>query len=132
MTLMMPQRARTVEVRQSNLDHGHLYLNPVLDLFPEDVVGGSNKTSPAARTVLVECGGETVETDIVRDKKIFRKRGWLARFFRELRVAAGDRVLLEQVGPYAYRLSAPPWGRCGPDLFSALDEGEPEAGRRSA
>jgi hypothetical protein len=55
--------------------------------------------------VRVQWGNEFVETDIDRTKNIFRKRGWVAQFFDALRVRAGDRVLLEQMEQYVYRLS---------------------------
>jgi hypothetical protein len=46
-----------------------------------------------------------VETDIVSDKKIFRKRGWVRRFCAANQLQAGDKVLLEQLSPYLYRVS---------------------------
>jgi hypothetical protein len=49
--------------------------------------------------------GEAVETDIDQTKNIFRKRGWVARFFDAHRVRAGDRLVLEQLAPYLYRLA---------------------------
>ena len=47
----------------------------------------------------------TVETDIDRTKKIFRKRGWIRRFFEQNGIQAGDRVLIERLDPYHYRVS---------------------------
>jgi hypothetical protein len=82
-----------------------MYLTEVMDLFPEDVVGGPDESQAAARTVRVLWGDEAVDTDIVREKHIFRRRGWVRRFFEAGRIAAGDRVSLEQLGPYLYRVS---------------------------
>jgi hypothetical protein len=93
-------------ITEGNLNNYHLYLSKVLDMFPSDVIGGRNKLHVASRTVRIEWGNQVVETDIVGDKKIFRKRGWMARFYEANRLQPGDKVLLEQVSPYVYRLSA--------------------------
>jgi hypothetical protein len=87
---------RYLTVTQGNLDNSHLYLTEALDLFPPDVLGGPDKTQAAPRTVRVLWGTEAVDTDIVRDKNIFRRRRWVRRFFDANRIGAGDRVVLEQ------------------------------------
>ena len=97
--------SRVLMVTQGNLDNSHLYLTDVLDMFPDDVFGGPDGSQAAPRSIRVQWGNEVVETDIDRTKNIFRKRGWIARFFDENRVQANDRVLLEQIEPYLYRVS---------------------------
>ncbi len=97
--------SRYLTVTQGNLDNNHLYLTEVLDIFPEDVFGGPDVTHEASRIVRVQWGDEVVDTDIDRTKNIFRKRGWVGEFFGANRVQAGDRILLEQVEPYLYRVS---------------------------
>lgn len=97
--------SRYLIVTQGNLDNNHLYLTEVLDIFPEDVFGGPDASQAAPRAVRVRWGDEVVETDIDRTKNIFRKRGWVASFFDANRVQAGDRILLEQIEPYLYRVS---------------------------
>jgi hypothetical protein len=99
---------RYLTINQANLDHGHIYLAECMDLFPSDAVGGANKKSLAARTVQVDYGSGHVNTDVVGNKKILRRRGWVRSFFRENNLHAGDRVVLERLGPYSYRLSAEP------------------------
>jgi hypothetical protein len=101
----MSVASRYLTVTQGNLNNSHLYLTEVLDLFPEDVFGGPDEARAAPRTVRVEWGAEAVDTDIVRDKNIFRRRGWVARFCSANRLLAGDKVLLEQLEPYVYRIS---------------------------
>jgi len=101
----MPGEARVIHIGQPNLDHRHLYLTGCMDLFPEDVLGGPNKSHAAARTVRVEYGHESVETDVVRGKRIFRRRKWVREFFTRTGMADGDRVLLEQLDPYSYRVT---------------------------
>ena len=97
--------SRHLTVTQGNLDNHHLYLTEVLDIFPEDVFGGPDIAQEASRTVRVQWGSEVVDTDIDRTKNIFRKRGWVGGFFDANRILAGDRILLEQVEPYLYRVS---------------------------
>ncbi len=101
----MANVSRMLTVTQGNLDNNHLYLTEVLDVFPEDVFGGPDASQAAPRTVRVQWGNEVVESDIDRTKNIFRRRGWVAHFFDENRIQAGDRVLLEQIQPYLYRVS---------------------------
>ena len=90
---------------QANLDHGHIYLTQCKDIFPPDAFGGPNKSELAPRTVEVLWGSARVDTDIVRKRNFFRQRGWVRQFFAENQMVAGDRVLLEQLGPYSYRVS---------------------------
>jgi DNA polymerase III subunit epsilon len=97
--------SRLLTVTQGNIDNSHLYLTDVMDIFPADVLDGEDETRAAPRTVRVQWGGDAVDTDIDRSKNIFRRRGWVGQFFREARVQAGDRVLLEQLDPYQYRVS---------------------------
>jgi hypothetical protein len=97
--------SRLLTLTQGNLDNKYLSLAEVLDMFPEDVRGGSDAAQAAPRTVRVQYGNEVVETDIDATKNIFRKRGSVARFFDENKLQAGDRVLLKQVEPYVYHVS---------------------------
>jgi hypothetical protein len=91
-------------VSQGNINNNHLYLTEAMELFPGDALGGHNRKH-AAKVVRVLWGNETVETDIDRAKHMFRRRGWVRRFFEANGIVAGDRVLLEQLGPHLYRVS---------------------------
>jgi hypothetical protein len=95
---------RFLTVTQGNIDNNHLYLREALDLFPADVLGGA-RVAEAGRPVQVHWGEQCVETDVVRQRQIFRRRGWMRQFFAVNQVKSGERVLLEQLGPYVYRLS---------------------------
>lgn len=97
--------SRLLTVTQANLNNNHLYLRKALDFFPDDVLGGSNAAQAAPRTIRIQCGKEVIETDIDKTKKLFRKRAWLKPFFQRNDIQAGDRVLLEQIEPYVYRIS---------------------------
>lgn len=94
------------EVTQGNIDHNHFYLRSFIDRFPADLVGGSNKSQLAKRVATVHWdGGEPVVTDIDGAKKFFRSRGWIASFFRLNGTSPGDRIVVEEVAPYQYRVS---------------------------
>jgi hypothetical protein len=97
--------SRLLTVTQGNINHNHLYLRLVLDLFPTNVFGGANSSQAAPRTVRILWGRESVETDIDRTKTIFRRWSWVGRFFKENCIRAGDQVMLEQLEPYLYRVS---------------------------
>lgn len=94
-----------ITITAGNLKNNHIYLSGCMELFPNDVIGGSDRARAAPRTVQVRWGSEVVDTDIDGSKCIFRRRGWVRRFFAETRIADGEKVLLEQEGEYAYRVS---------------------------
>ena len=48
--------------------------------------------------------GDPVVTDIAGDKNIFRKRVWVAEFFRVHELKAGDQVVVEQTGPFRFHI----------------------------
>jgi hypothetical protein len=75
--------SRYLTITQGNIDNSHMYLTQCMDMFPDDVLGGTDESQEAPRTVRVQWGDDVVETDIVRDKHIFRRRGWVRRFFSE-------------------------------------------------
>lgn len=95
-----------IEINEADLRNNHFYLRELLDKFPADVVGGSNKAAGAPREVTIEWGGaEPVQTDIDDDKKIFRARGWIGAFYKLHRAQVGDLVVIEETEPYRYRAS---------------------------
>ncbi|HWG42360.1 MAG TPA: hypothetical protein VN688_06190 [Gemmataceae bacterium] len=100
----MALASRYLTITQGNLDNSHIYLTEVMDLFPDDVFGGHDEAHAAPRRVQILWGDEAVDTDIVREKHIFRRRGWVSRFFEANRIGAGDQVMLEQLEPYVYRV----------------------------
>ena len=96
-----------VTITEANLRHNHFYLRPLIDLFPDDVIGGSNKMAEAPNKVLIDWGGpEPVCTDIDgKDKKFFRSRGWIRAFYKLNHAEPGDRVVIHETAPYRYRVS---------------------------
>ena len=94
-----------VRLTGGNIRNHHFYLRGHLHRFPGDTIGGSNTARAALRTVLVDWGGpEPVETDLDSDKHFFRRRSWIRRFFERTGAAEGDSVLVEETGPYRYRV----------------------------
>lgn len=95
-----------VEVTAGNISHNHIYLRSVFDKFPADAKGGSNRASAAKRELTVDWGGpEPVQTDLDGTKKFFRARSWIGEFYKLNRARPGDRVRIEETGPYRYRIS---------------------------
>lgn len=93
-----------IEINEANLRNSHFYLRPLVHRFPDDVIGGSNKSKAAKRQVSIDWGGPTeAQTDIDGgDKKFFRARGWVGAFYKLHRAEPGDKVIVEQTGPYRY------------------------------
>ena len=96
----------TTEITQGNIDNNHIYLRSFFDKFPADAIGGSNRASAAQREIAVDWGGATVAmTDLDGQKKFFRKRAWIREFFERHGARAGDKVAIEEVAPYSYRVA---------------------------
>ena len=96
----------TAEITQGNIDNNHIYLRSFFEEFPADAIGGSNRASAAQREIAVDWGGNTVVmTDLDGAKKFFRKRGWIREFFDRHGVRAGDKVTVEEIAPYSYRVA---------------------------
>jgi hypothetical protein len=95
-----------VELTEGNIKNQHIYLRGFFSKFPEDAVGGSNKSESAIRTLSVDWGGgSAVETDLDGQKKFFRARGWIKSFFEANDAQAGDTVFVEEISPYRVRVS---------------------------
>lgn len=99
----------TTEITQGNIDNNHIYLRSFFEKFPADAIGGSNRASAARREIAVDWGGDTVVmTDLDGTKRFFRKRSWIREFFLRNNIRAGDRVIVEEVAPFRYRVALQP------------------------
>ena len=95
-----------VELTEGNIKNNHFYLRSFIDKFPTDAIGGSNKMDKAKKSVFVDWGdADLVETDLDGEKKFFRARGWIKRFFENMDAVPGDQVFVEQTSPYNYRIT---------------------------
>jgi hypothetical protein len=84
-----------------NIRNNHIKLASLMNAFPEDVIGGSNKSEVAPRKLEVDWGGpDKVMTDIDGTKSIFRARGWVRRFFAASGAQEGDAVIFNETAPY--------------------------------
>ncbi len=96
---------RMITLTQGNINNNHLYLTEAWDLIPRDAVGGGNEDDAAPATLEVHFGlGEPVSTDVAGDKKIFRKRAWVGKFFKAHSLSTGSRVVVERTGPYRFHI----------------------------
>lgn len=100
----LPGTVRILTVTGGNIRNKHIYLP--LDFFPQDAIGGSNKSEAAARTISVTFSpGDIVEADIDRTKRILRARSAVGDFFGRAGVREGDSLRLTNTGPYCYKIS---------------------------
>lgn len=92
-----------------NIRNNHMKLGAFLHAFPQDVIGGSNKSDAAPRQLEIDWGGpETVRTDVDGTKSIFRARGWVRRLFAASGAKEGDSVVVSQIGPYKINVRIEP------------------------
>src|ERR1035437_1994443 len=98
---------REVELNAPNIRHSHIYLSSIIDFFPSDAIGGSNKDQIAAKFLTVTFNpGKTVQTDIAGDKKVLRVRSSVLRdFFDRPGATPGDVVQIERSATYAFTFS---------------------------
>ena len=94
-----------IELTQGNINWDHMYLSSVIDFFPPSSIGAKSKTDGTGQTLELHCGlDEPVFTDIDGSKKLFRKRSWVKRFFKQYSLVAGDKGIIEHDGGNKYRL----------------------------
>ena len=89
-----------------NIRNNHFHLRGHVHRFPDDLIGGSNRHERAPKEASIDWGGgvDTL-TDIDGEKQFFRGRGWIRQFFEKAGAEAGDWVLVEETGPYRYKVS---------------------------
>jgi len=97
-----------ITLTKGNLNNNHIYLSGHLGFFPEDAVGATSKQGKQGKPLRLHFEGlpETAETDIVPDHKIFRLRDWhWQEFFKRHGLRAGDKVAIERISEYEYRVA---------------------------
>jgi hypothetical protein len=96
-----------IPLTQGNLNNNHVYLARHLGFFPADAIGAHNKRAGQGTPLKLHFEGlpGTESTDIAPDHKIFRLRGrrW-QEFFERHSLRAGDKVAIERISPYEYRV----------------------------
>lgn len=95
----------SVKLTEGNIKNNHIYLASIIDFFPKDAIGGSNKSSLGKVILDINYGeGISVKTDIDGSKKIFRARSWVAQFIETNNLRAGDFVGLEKTGNNMFKI----------------------------
>lgn len=103
--ISLPDQERRVIGRSrlstGNLNNNHFYLTDFLNAFPSDTIGGKNADQAAEGSLTIEWGGPTPEiSDIDLSKRMFRKRGWVRKFFAASGAKEGDIVVVSLIAPY--------------------------------
>lgn len=93
-----------VEVTEGNLKNNHFYLRRFLDRFPEDLVGGRDRTPPRLAQVVAK-GMSPTSTDICPTHRFFRDRSWTRAFFASADAEVDDVVQVHELGPSRYQVS---------------------------
>ena len=108
------EKRRLLRVTAGNVRHNHLYVNGHYNFFPPDCIGGAKRSAGGA-TIEIHLDGlnRTIRTDIGRDAKTGKPRGflpraWVCQFFEHHGVKPGTFVALERLSERTYRLSIPP------------------------
>ncbi len=105
-----------VPITHANITHNHLYLRTILSFFPEEAIGGSDKSQQANRLLtLCYVPGNIVKTDIAgRNRRsreprsthyFFRDRGGMKDFFARSNAQEGDTVVVCREGPNNFKIT---------------------------
>ncbi len=96
-----------IELTQGNINQGHFYLQDCHHFFPAACFGGKNKSLAGAPVfVMFDGTGESVETDIDANKRLFRvARGQSKRFLKFFNCKAGDTIYIQKNVSGNYRVS---------------------------
>lgn len=108
--LYVPQQAPdsiVIPLTSGNLNNNHVYLARHISFFPEDALGQNNMQAGtgAEVTLRFDGTGQSMQTDIDPNHKIFRKRSCWREFFQHHRLRPGDQIIIEEMAPYEYRVS---------------------------
>ncbi|MBL8827355.1 MAG: DNA (cytosine-5-)-methyltransferase [Planctomycetaceae bacterium] len=122
---------RTLQVTAGNLKNGHLYVRDLDGFLPDDVLGSSRKSIGQGEgiEIVLDGLGESVITDVPRDSRSGKSRGFLRsrasvrRFFDHHHLKVGATLRLERLATRRYRLSVEPIARQAPraaEFFSGI------------
>ena len=106
-----------VTLTDGNITNGHFYLKSILEFFPEDAIGGSDRSQAAKAklTLAYSPGQKDVRTDITGPNQLsretrsshcfFRERTPIKDFFKRSGAAAGDSVVIERLATHQFSIS---------------------------
>jgi len=96
-----PALSFAVTLTAGNLRNNSLYVTGIRSHFPRASFGGRNRKDAGRPFTLMLDGGSTVETDIVKDRNLFRSRAW-GKWFATMNARPGDEVVFTPVANNAY------------------------------
>jgi hypothetical protein len=90
------------EVRNS-----YIRVKWILSWFPRDtILTKDNHDTCKLLTLDVQGFNQPIQTEIDGIKLIFRKRGWVRKFFKMHNLQVGDHTVIEKIDDYHYRITA--------------------------
>ena len=103
-----------ISITAGNIGNGNMYLKPKAGFFPRQCYGASSAKNGTGHPLAVTVQGfsQAFETDLAprgadgTRRCFFRNQGWLRRFFQVSNVHAGDSVVVEKTGRFAYHVYA--------------------------
>jgi hypothetical protein len=118
-----------IRITAGNLKNNTLPVTRLRDFFPKDALGGPRRKNANGHgfELILDGLGETVVTDIGRDAKSGRPRGFLrcrkeiGEFFKHHRVEPGGVVEMQRLAERKYRLAVPRKPRAAEFFAGYLD-----------
>lgn len=95
----------TIQLTPSAHKYGNLYLSRCdKGFFPEDSFGESSKKKGRGTPINLKVYGleSTISTDIAKDKKIFRQRGWIKKLVEVNNLNTNDIIVINRITPQQY------------------------------
>jgi len=99
--------SRIIQLTPSAHKYGNLYISRCgNDFFPEDSFGETSAKKGIGKPVTLKVYGleSTINTDIPKDKKIFRQRAWVKKFVRINKLKPGDFVTISRIDNRTYKI----------------------------
>ena len=97
-----------VPVTQGAINNGYLPIGKNRKFYPSDAFGSSNARQGMGKLLRLHISGihKIVETDIVKEKGVFRDRKW-GEFYEHFNLRAGNKIAIEKISAYEYKVY--PW-----------------------
>ena len=97
-----PPLSFSVEITKGNIRNRSLYVTDVIDHFPKWAFGGRNKRLAAKPITLMLRKGPTFQTDIVKDRNLFRSRKHWGPWYDTMNAKPGDHVVFTPLDEATY------------------------------
>ena len=100
--------SRVIQLTPAAHKHGNLCLRHCGEgFFPKDSFGESSAKKGRGTPVALKIYGleTTISTDIPRDKKIFRHRGWVKKFLKVNNLNVNDTIVINRIASRKYLIT---------------------------